>query len=139
METSSVPQQDISTYSGNKKAIYATQKNGEYTKVASIGWSVEEEVTKQALLEIERLAESAYQLVLADKYSPLYFHMYSRRMDLPTLAQSSGFFQWRVKRHFKPAVFKKLSAKNLTRYSDALGLSCEILCTLPPQRVQKDA
>ena len=134
MESSNVPQQDISTYSGNKKAIYATRENGEYTKVASSGWRVEEDVTKQALQELERLTDRAYQLVQAGKYSPLYFHMYSRRMDLPTLAQSSGFFKWRVKRHFKPAIFKKLPAKSLARYSDALGLSREILCSTPAQR-----
>jgi len=134
METGNVPQQDISTYSGNKKAMYATQKNGNYTVVASTGWSVEEEVTKQALLELERLADIAYQAVRSGTFSPLYFHMYNRRMDLPTLAQSSGFFQWQVKRHFKPAVFRKLPAKTLARYSDALGLSCEVLCSLPLQR-----
>ncbi len=138
METANVPQQDISTYSGNKKAMYATQENGEYTTVASTGWSVEEEVTKQALQELERLADNAWQAVCSGTFSPLYFHMYNRRMDLPTLAQSTGFFQWRVKRHFKPAIFRKLPVKTMTRYSDALGLSCEILCTLPSERVPKD-
>jgi hypothetical protein len=138
METSKVPQQRISTYSGNKKAIYATQENGEYTVVASSGWSVEEDVTRQALQELERLADTAYQSVLAGNFSPLYFHMYDRRMDLPTLAQSSGFFKWRIKRHFRPEIFKKLPAKSLARYSDALGLSKEILCTIPPQRVQEN-
>jgi hypothetical protein len=134
METANVPQQNISTYSGNKKAMYATQENGEYTIITSTGWSVEEEVTKQALLELERLAENAYQAVLSGTFSPLYFHMYNRRMDLPTLAQSSGFFQWRVKRHLKPEIFRKLPVKILARYSDALGLDCDYLCSLPSQR-----
>lgn len=138
MESSNVPQQNISTYSGNKKAVYATKKNGEYTVIASSGWSVEEEVTKQALQELERLTESAYHSVRAGKFSPLYFHMYDRRMDLPTLAQSSGFFQWRIKRHFKPVIFRKLSVKTLTRYSDALGLSREVLCAIPEQRIQEN-
>ncbi len=136
METSNVPQQDISTYSGNKKAMYATQKNGDYTVIASSGWSVEEAVTKQAIQELERLANTAYQSVVAGKFSPLYFHMYDQRMDLPTLAQSSGFFQWRVKRHFKPVIFQKLSTKILARYSDALGLDRDILCTIPEKRKQ---
>ena len=138
METNKVPQQNISTYSGNRKAMYATQENGKYTVVASSGWSVEEEVTKQALLELERLADKAYKAVQSGKYSPLYFHMYDRRMDLQTLAQSSGFFQWRVKRHCKPAVFKKLSSKVLNRYSQALGISPKALCSLPLQRKQKN-
>jgi len=54
-------------------------------------------------------------------------------MDLPTLAQSTGFFQWQVKRHFKPTIFTKLPVKTLARYGDALGLSCEALSVLPSQ------
>ena len=139
MNTEQVPQQKISTYSGNKKAIYATGQDGTYTIVASTGWSVEEDVTKQALFELERLAEKAYQEVAAGTYSPLYFHMYNRRMDLPTLAQSSGFFQWRVKRHFRPEIFNKLSNKAIAAYCEALGLSRETLCSLPERwKVEND-
>ena len=32
-------------------------------------------------------------------------------------------FGWRVKRHFKPRVFKKLSAKVLQKYADAFEIS----------------
>ncbi len=134
METENVPQQNISTYSGNKKAMYATGENGAYTVIASTGWQVEEEVTKQALQELERLAEAAQKKVLRGSHSPLYFHMYNNRMDLTTLAGSTGFFKWRVKRHFKPQVFKKLSAKHLARYEDALGITVQELCKLPALR-----
>ena len=134
MEKDKVPQQNISTYSGNKKAIYATDKNGDYSIIASSGWSVEEEVTKQALTELERLASEAHKEVTSAKRSTLYFHMYDRRMDLQTLAQSTGLFQWRIKRHFKPQIFKKLTPKILSRYSEALGLSMEALCTIPSQQ-----
>lgn len=134
MEKDKVPQQNISTYSGNKKAIYATDKNGNYGIIASSGWSVEEEVTKQALTELERLAGEAHKEVKSAKRSTLYFHMYDRRMDLQTLAQSTGLFQWRIKRHFNPRIFKKLTPKILSRYSEALGLSMEALCTIPSQQ-----
>ncbi len=131
MDTKNVPQQNVSTYSGNKKAIYATGKDGQYTIIASSGWSVEAEVTKQALHELERLTDVAYQQVKANKRSPLFYHMYNRRMDLQTLAQSSGFFQWRIKRHFNPAIFKKLTDKTLARYSETLGISLDELCSIP--------
>lgn len=136
MDHNNVPQQNISTYSGNKKAIYATAKNGDYTIVASSGWTVEEAVTRQALQELERLADVAFQLVKSGKRSPLYFHMYNRRMDLQTLAQSSGLFQWRIKRHFRPALFKKLKPKMLARYGEALGLSTASLCRIPAHKAQ---
>jgi hypothetical protein len=134
MKKNNVPQQNISTYSGNKKAIYATDENGEYTIIASSGWEVEEEVTRQALVELERLAREAHQEVRRAKRSTLYFHMYDRRMDLQTLSQSTGLFQWRIKRHFNPRIFKKLTPKILSRYGEALGLSMEALCTIPPQQ-----
>ena len=131
MDNSKVPQHNISTYADNKKAIYAIDENGEYTIVASSGWDVEEEATKQALGELERLANIAYDQVVSGKVSPLYFHMYDRRMDLHTMAQATGLFKWRIKRHFKPMIFNKLSKKMLECYGDTLGISVEILCTLP--------
>jgi hypothetical protein len=57
--------------------------------------------------------------------------MYYRRMDVALLAQVSGFFQWRIRRHLKPAVFKKLNSKQLGRYAEALGLEASILNHLP--------
>ncbi len=138
MEHKNVPQDNISTYANNKKAIYATNEKGEYGIVASSGWDVEEEATKQALHELQRQADEAYDEVAAGIRSPLYFHMYDRRMDLQVLAESTGMFKWRIKRHFKPAVFNKLSGKMLARYADALGLSAEALCKLP-ERGDADA
>ncbi|MBU0946666.1 MAG: hypothetical protein KJ804_11885 [Proteobacteria bacterium] len=131
MEDSKVPQHNISTYANNKKAIYATDASGRYTIVASSGWEVEEEATRQALLELERLAAVAYERALSGEVSPLYYHMYDRRMELQTLSQASGLFKWRIKRHFRPKVFARLSAKMLARYADTLGISVETLSTLP--------
>lgn len=131
MEIKNVPQDEISTYAGNKKAMYATNENGEYGVVASSGWEIEEEATKQALLELERQAEEAYAEVAEGRMSPLYYHMYAQRMDLIVLAQSVEMFQWRVRRHFKPSVFSKLSNAMLSRYSDALGVSVDDLKQLP--------
>lgn len=131
MVVENVPQDHISTYAENKKAIYATDSEGRYGVVASSGWDVEEEATKQALHELERQADKAYAEVKEGRMSPLFYHMYAQRMDLIVLAQSVEMFQWRVKRHFKPSVFSKLSEAMLSRYSEALGLSTEDLKKLP--------
>lgn len=138
MKHDNVPQDAISTYANNKKAIYATDEEGRYGIVASSGWEVEEEATKQALLELERQASEAYEAVVAGKASPLFYHMYARRMDLQVLAESTGLFKWRIKRHFKPSVFAKLSEKLLERYSDALGITPDALKVLP-ERGDADA
>ena len=131
MEQSHVPQDNVTTYANNKKAMYATDSAGNYNLVASNGWTVEEEVTIQAVRELERLARDAHSLVAAGKKSPLYFHMYNCRMDLQVLSESTGLFKWRIKRHFSPSVFGKLSQGILVRYQDALGISTDELCRLP--------
>jgi len=133
MDIKNVPQDHISTYADNKKAIYATDEKGRYGVVASSGWDVEEEATKQALEELQRQADEAYAEVKEGSRSTLYYHMYAQRMDPVVLAQSVGMFQWRVKRHFKPALFARLSDKVLARYSEALGVTVEELKTLPPK------
>jgi len=131
MEIKNVPQDRISTFSGGRKAMYATDESGQYGVVASSGWEVEEEVTKQALRELERLASEAYEEVRSGQKSPLYYHMFAQRMDLVVLSQSVGMFQWRIKRHFKPAIYAKLSSALLERYSEALGVSMDDLKQLP--------
>lgn len=131
MDIKNVPQDHISTYAENKKAIYATDEKGRYGVVASSGWDVEEEATKQALEELQHQADTAYAEVKAGRRSTLYYHMYAQRMDPVVLSQSVGMFQWRVKRHFKPAVFAGLPEKVLARYSEALGVTVEELKKLP--------
>ncbi len=131
MKHRNVPQQNISTYANNKKAIYATDENGKYCVVASSGWEVEETATKLALKELTRLADSAYSKAISGEVSPLYFHMFDRRMDLQVLSESTGMSKWRIKRHFKPTVFKKLPLKMLTLYADTLGINIEELGSLP--------
>jgi len=53
--------------------------------------------------------------------------MYRVRMDVPLLAQASGIWQWRIRRHFRPAVFAGLSAALLATYADAMGMTVEQL------------
>jgi len=131
MQENEVPQDENTTYHGQKRAVYATDKSGEYGVVASSGWDVEEEATQQAVAELERLADEAYEACEEGVISPLEFHMYSKRLDILSLSQATGLFQWRIKRHFNPKVFVKLSDKMLTRYGDVMGLSNDDLKTLP--------
>ena len=131
MRENEVPQDENITYHGEKRALYATDKSGEYGVVASSGWSVEEEATKQAVAELQRLADEAYEACAAGSASPLEFHMYDKRLDLLALSQATGLFQWRIKRHFDSKVFTKLSEKMLLRYSDVMGISNDELKMLP--------
>ena len=127
MLDSEVPQEGNSTLGGHRKAMYARGADGKLHIVQSAGWEVEEIVTKQAVDDLLRLTEEARQSVLAGLTSPLEYHMYRVRMDVPLLSQASGIWQWRIRRHFRPAVFAGLSASLLTTYADAMGMTVDQL------------
>ena len=76
-------------------------------------------------------ADEALERAWAGSTSALEFHMYDRRMDIATLSATTGIWRWRIRRHFKPDVFKGLSDGLLARYAFAMGVSPEQLRTLP--------
>ena len=131
MEKEQVPQEGNVTLRGERKAVYALGEDGHYTLVPSAGSKVEETVTTQALAEFVRLRDEARERVIAGRASPLEYHMYDKRMDPQTLAQTTGFFTWRVRRHLKPKPFRRLRPGLLLRYADALGVDLETLNTIP--------
>jgi hypothetical protein len=122
MRERDVPQDGNAILEGHRKAVYAVGEDGKLRIVASRGWEVEETVTRQALDELERRAREARQRFLAGQSSPLEYHMYRARMDVALLAQATGLWRWRVRRHFRPDVFARLPAQLRRRYADALGL-----------------
>ncbi len=127
MRDSEVPQEGNSTLGGHRKALYARGEDGKLHIVQSAGWEGEEIVTRQAVDDLLRLTEDARQRVLAGQTSPLEYHMYRVRMDIPLLAQASGIWQWRIRRHFRPDLFARLSPTLLATYADAMGMTVEQL------------
>jgi hypothetical protein len=135
MDTKSVPQDNSSTYAKMKKAIYAKAENGKVQSVSSSGWVVEETVTRQALDDIEEKIKEAYLKVKEGKYSPLYYYMYNKRMDLSILSQATGFFRWSIKRDFNPKRFMKIKTTRLLVYCDVLGIEEDDIKRLPYAQV----
>lgn len=131
MQVDAVPQDHNATLGGHRKAVYARGTDGRIVAVASDGWEVEEIVTTQAGDELRDLAETARQKAQAGLASPLAYWMYARRMDPPLLAQTSGVWLWRVRRHLRAARLARLSPRLLTRYANALGISVAALLQLP--------
>jgi hypothetical protein len=131
MKIKDIPQDNASALGGETKVIYAESDSGRIEIAQTTGWEVEEQVLDQALDEIHRLAKEAYARVAAGTTSPLEFHMYNQRMDLPMLAQAVGRFQWMVKRDFDPSRFARLSDQKLSRYADVMGLDVASLRRLP--------
>lgn len=131
MNADEVPQDHNATLAGQRKVVYAKNAEGRLGVVASQGWEVEAIVTTQALENLQVLAAKARQQALLGEVSPLAYWMHERRMDETLLAQSSGFWQWQVRRHLKPQPFAQLAPRQLARYAAALGVSAAVLKTIP--------
>ncbi|HUR42087.1 MAG TPA: hypothetical protein VM240_13060 [Verrucomicrobiae bacterium] len=131
MKKTEVPQDSRPEYYGARRALYATDEKGGYATVASAGWQADGIVNQQAVDEYRRLADDALARARAGTASALEFHMYDKRMELATLAQSTGLWEWRVKRHLRPDIFATLSPDLRARYADALGIAVNQLGVLP--------
>lgn len=135
MRTDEVTQAPSTLLDGQARVVYAVDAQGQYQKVASSGWQPEEDAGLDEVNWFSRLAAETYQQAQQGQASALAYHMYRLRMDPQILAQATGLWGWRVKRHLQPKHFSKLSAKLLQRYADCLGLSVAQLQSLEPAPV----
>ncbi|MDH6593863.1 hypothetical protein M2165_003752 [Variovorax sp. TBS-050B] len=131
MDLDAVPQEGNATLDGHSKLMYARDAEGRVVTTRSRGWEAEEIVTSHAVDVLVEQARAARARVAAGLASPLEYWMYERRMDVALLSQTSGFWQWRVRRHLQPRHFAALGARQLARYADALGLPVATLRSLP--------
>ena len=123
MKKEDVPQDISSLGKITKEICYATDKDGKYTKELSAGWEVKINALDLAWEDIEERVKAARQKVLNNEASQVLFFMEKRLMDMTTITAYTGFWGWQVKRHMKPAVFKKLSDKKIKRYAEAFNVS----------------
>jgi hypothetical protein len=131
MDVNEVPQEGNCTLGSHRKALYARDAQGQMVIVPSRGSEVDETVTMQAVQRMQALTDAAKARVLAGHTAPLEYWMCARRMDVPLLSQVSGIWQWRIRRHFNPQRFARLSPSLLARYAEALGLTPEQLKSRP--------
>lgn len=125
MKKEDVPQDLSSLGKITREVCYATDKEGKYTKELSAGWEVKINALDLAWEDIEERVRVAREKVLNNEASQVLFFMEKRLMDMTTITAYTGFWGWQVKRHMKPAVFKKLSDKKIKRYAEAFNVSVE--------------
>ncbi len=128
MKKNEVPQDKSNLESANfKELCYAVDENGEYTTELSTGWSPKTIALNNAIEALNERISASKQRVKDHKVSPLEYYMELHKMDLPILASYVGIWKWRVKRHFRPAVFKNLNNKILQKYADVFDITIEEL------------
>jgi hypothetical protein len=107
--------------------LYVTNQDGSYTQTNSDGWEVENVVLEQAWEEIDQQLEEARQQVMKGVSSPIAYYMIKSRMDIGILAAYVNKWQWQVRRHLKPDIFKGLSSSLLEKYAKVLNITVDEL------------
>lgn len=123
MKDNEVPQ-DKSSFTD---LYYAVDKDGNYVTKKSSGWDAKKMALGESMDLIDERIKEIQQQVYDKKISPIAYYMELNRMDISVLAAYYGKWQWVVKRHFKPAVFAKLSEKSLKKYADIFNINIDQL------------
>ena len=110
---------------------YVTDDEGNYTTLSSSGWEVKSIALEASLSRLQEQIDEAKADVLAGRKSPIVYYMLLNRMDWAVLADAMHRWQWVIKRHAKPSIFKKLSTKTLQQYAEVFGITVEELCEIP--------
>jgi hypothetical protein len=107
------------TYNANEGFVSKVEEHGAYNANGILMeqmWSAYE----------ERVAEARAAFKEGTK-SPVLYHMERTHMDIITLSVYMGFRPGRIKRHFIPSVYKRLSKKILNKYAVVFELQPEEL------------
>lgn len=123
MKKSEIPQ-DKSVFTD---LYYAVDEKGNYTTATSSGWDPKKIALDNAIRQVHERTEEARKRVLDGLASPIEFYMEKNKMDVNILASYSGIWKWRVRRHLKPSIFRKLSKKTLHIYADVFDISIDEL------------
>lgn len=124
MKKEEVPQDKSNLSKTNLKELcYAVDKNGAYTTALSTGWEPKTIALENSILDINERIELAKNNVKNGLVSPIVYFMEVHKMDWITLSDYVNMWQWRVKRHTKPNVFKKMNDKLLSKYADAFEIT----------------
>ncbi|WP_299254206.1 hypothetical protein [uncultured Aquimarina sp.] len=128
MKKEDVPQDESSLSKANiKEVVYAVDKEGKYGKELSSGWDAKTIALNKSLELIEEQLKETIQKIKQGELSPIAYYMELQRMDVVVLSGYVGLWQWKVKRHLKASIFKKLSKKTLKKYAEAFEVPLEEL------------
>ncbi|MBW3518394.1 hypothetical protein [Flavobacterium sp. NKUCC04_CG] len=128
MKKSEVPQDKSSLDKVQVKELcYAVDDQGKYTTELSSGWEPKSIVQHETLKLLQERIEQSKLDVKDGLVSPIVYFMELHRMDWSTLGAYMNRWVWRIKRHAKPSVFKKLNQRTLQRYADIFDINVEEL------------
>ena len=127
MKKNEIPQDPSILDKFTKEVCYAVDESGNYTTQLSRGWEVKADALGITWEDIEKKVAVAKERVLKGEISPIAYYIELRVMDLSIVSAYTGFWKWTIKRHLKPAVFKKLSDTILQKYANLFEVTVDQL------------
>jgi hypothetical protein len=127
METKNNPVYTDKRYGQFRELFYNYDNTGQFEKTVGFHGETDRVTLQQAWDLFHDRIEEARQKVLAGKVSPVVYYMEKILADPLNLSMMAGISLWRVKRHFKPRVFKRLNEKTLQKYAVAFNISIDEL------------
>jgi len=132
MKVSEVPQERGIMPEDFHEVCYAVDEGGNYVLAESAGWEPKNVANSQAWEIIQAEVADALGNVHTGQRSPLAFHMAINQMNISLLSKYVRMNRWRVNRHLKQDVFKRLKPNILKQYADVFGITVEQLLKVPP-------
>jgi hypothetical protein len=127
MNQSEIPQDPSPLDKFTKEVCYAVDEKGKYTTGLSRGWQVKADALGITWQEAQERTANARERAKNGEASPVLFFMELNLMDIAIVSAYTGFWQWTIKRHLKPSVFKNLSDKKLQKYAEIFDVTIEDL------------
>ena len=130
MRRKDVPQ-DQGLFGEWKEVSYAVDDDGRYILVPSAGWEPANIANQMAWEFIKGEVGAVLAKIRAGVLSPLAYHMARHQMDPGLLAGYAGLSQWQVRRHMKPAAFRRISTTLADRYAAIFRITRQELMNVP--------
>jgi hypothetical protein len=127
MEESQNPVYKNKDYGKYREMLYSSYKEGKFEKEVGFHGEADRVILEQAWDLFKERIEDARQRVLAGKASPVVYYMEKNLLDPLGLSMMAGISLLRVKWHFRPNAFKRLSDNTLGKYAKAFNISIEQL------------
>lgn len=122
MRKNEVPQ-DAALFGRWREIAYAVDEDGAMVLVPCAGWDPANVANLQAWEVIAEAVAEALRGIEAGELSPLAFHMAVNQMDVALLSDYVGMARWRVRRHLRPGVFRRLGPSLRERYAAVFRLA----------------
>jgi hypothetical protein len=110
-------------YGQYRELFYSYGTNGSFEKHVGFHGESDRVTLQQAWDLFNDRIEEAREKVKSGMASPILYYMEKTLVTPLDLSMHTGIMLWRVKRHLKPKVFKRLNEKTLKKYAEVFNVT----------------